>query len=127
MAKVHKTARLDEGLAARVAQAAKEAGESESAAISRLIEAGLDACEGGGGEAAPCDGGDVARALERNNEDLRGMVESLKAQLETKDAQIQALTKLTDQAQTLHAMEGAKALEDGESKKRRGLIARIFG
>lgn len=127
MAKVHKTARLDEDLAAKVAQAAKDAGESESATIARLIEAGLRADEGPAGQSPPGDAGEVARALERNNEDLRGMVESLRAQLETKDEQIQALTRLTDQAQTLHAMDGAKALEDGEGKKRRGLLARLFG
>ena len=108
MAKVHKTLRLDEELANR-AKAAQRAGESDSATLTRLIEAGLDSLEGTQGGSAL-----LVAALEANISDLR-------QQVAIKDDQIKALEGITKAAQTLHgASEVAhvKSLEDGKQPGR---------
>ena len=110
MAKVHKTLRLEEGLADR-AKAAQRPGESEAATLARLIEAGLDSLEGtqgGSGDSA------LVAALEANIADLR-------QQVAIKDGQIEALQGITKAAQALHgASEVAhvKSLEDGKQPGR---------
>ena len=148
MGKVHKSLRIDEAVDARV-QAVKLQGESDAAAYARAVAAGLDVLEGGTAEekadtatenkqeapAAP-DREDapgapqeaataVVAALEGHIADLREEVSSLKAQLETKDAQLAAqadhvteLAKLTAQAQALHGAADvihAKQLEDADT------------
>lgn len=138
MAKVHKSLRIDAELAERVRRAVAD-GESESAAYCRLIAAGLEASEGpcegdsaesgqdhaGGQDAA---GEALTEALRAHIADLSAEVETLRGQLEVKDAQITSLTRITEQSQTLHAVSERKALETAEAKgHRRGLMARLFG
>lgn len=103
MAKVHKSLRIDEGLASRVSALAED-GESEAAAYSRVIEAGVDALSG----EADARASSLAGALSDH-------IDSLKAQLAAKDEQIKALSALADQSQRLQAMAETKALEAGES------------
>ena len=108
MAKVHKTLRLEEGLADR-AKAAQHPGESEAATLARLIEAGLDTLEGTQGSDSA-----LVAALEANISDLR-------QQVAIKDDQIKALEGITKAAQALHgASEVAhvKSLEDGKQPGR---------
>lgn len=113
--KVHKSIRIDEALAGRVS-ALKASGESEAATFARVIEAGVEALEARPVEkeeaqGAPASGDGVAEALRDHLETLKAQLSAATAQLATKDEQIAALTRLTEQAQTLHALESAKALE----------------
>ncbi len=131
MGKVHKSLRIDEALAGRV-DAVKDDRESDSAAYSRIIEAGVSLLEAGGGDAqgaAPTDPNAGGAAVEA----LAATVDVLTAQLAIKDEQIASLTRLTEQAQTLHAMQAAKAIEqpreqddqDVEVEESRGFAARL--
>lgn len=129
--RVHKSLRLDADLAARVTSLRSD-GESEGAAYSRIIEAGVAALEGEEpGRERPLEneataGGRVVAALESHVDTLKKQLDAMAAQLATKDAQIEALTRLTEQAQTLHAMDTAKALTDGEeAQEPAGAWARI--
>ncbi|WP_321974224.1 hypothetical protein [Paratractidigestivibacter sp.] len=138
MGKVHKSIRIDEAVDARV-RAVKLQGESDAAAYERAVVAGLDVLERNDTErptatatetqqeaqAAP-DGGEgpegategataVVAALEGHIADLRKEVSSLRAQLEKKDDQIDALQTITTNAQALHGAADvlhAQALED---------------
>lgn len=138
MARVHKSLRIDATDAERV-RALMADGESEAAAYGRVISAGLDALEAVGGpetaaedrEApdahdATCDA--LTESLRAHVATLAAEVDTLRAQLEVKDGQISALTRITEQSQTLHAVAEHKALETAEAKaERRGLLARLFG
>lgn len=147
--KVHKSIRLDASTVERV-RALMRDGESESAAYVRVMEAGLDALEGRPAGAAEDSAGDTRQAGTHGDDGLRdalaGSLEALReqlgvmsAQLEAKDRQIQALTDLAAQSQTiaehsqaLHAMTEAKAIgtastgehtgEHDQDTRRRGLM-----
>lgn len=140
MARIHKTLRLDEDVAARVG-ALKEEGESEAAAYSRVICAGVEALEtpargeGGGNQAA------LVSSLAEHIDTLREANEALRGQLRIKDAQIEALTGITQAAQALQGL-AHRQLEDkaagdvievagdggqGAEGKRRGFLSRLFG
>lgn len=141
MAKIHKTMRLEEETAERI-RALMEDGETETAAYARVIEAGLETLEPrlkpektGAGDGAP---GASERRGDGEAEALLDHIGTLKEanarlidQLAAKDAQIEALTRITEQAQALTAIEakrGTMALESEDGKRRRrGLFARIFG
>jgi uncharacterized small protein (DUF1192 family) len=103
-AKVPKSLRIDAELDTRV-QALRCEGESDVAAYSRVITAGLDVLEGEEEEAAPNVG--LVDALQANIADLREEASSLQAQLETKDGQIAALQTITANAQALHGATDA--------------------
>lgn len=135
VARVHKSIRM-EAETLRRARALMADGESESAALVRALEAGLDALEAaqatereGHGTEPTTIGGDALRdALEAHVATLAAEVDALRAQLEVKDGQISALTRITEQSQTLHAVAEHKSLESAEGKrKRRGLLARLIG
>lgn len=138
MAKVHKSLRVDEGDAERV-RALMADGESESAAYGRVISAGLEALEASSTTMADDGGAEdrdrrdepseaLTEALRAHVASLAAEVDTLRAQLDVKDGQIAALTRITDQSQTLHAVAERKALETSEGKAgRRGLMARLFG
>lgn len=138
MARVHKSLRIDATDAERV-RALMADGESEAAAYGRVISAGLDALGGAqaaqGTEVAPdyhddADGPSDAltEALRAHVASLAAEVDTLRAQLEVKDGQISALTRITEQSQTLHAVAERKALETTEAKaERRGWLARLLG
>lgn len=138
MARVHKSLRIDATDAERV-RALMADGESEAAAYGRVISAGLDALEAAGGPEADADGGEapdardapsdaLTESLRAHVATLAAEVDTLRAQLEVKDGQISALTRITEQSQTLHAVAEHKALETAEAKaERRGLLARLFG
>lgn len=152
MGKLHKTLRIEEGTAARV-DALKAEGESEAAAYTRVICAGLDALEatGSGGEAAT-DGDQAAlvRSLTEHIDTLKATTEELSGQLRVKDSQIEALTAITQAAQALDGYGRKQLTEPSETEvievpeeagtaneqrntasqeepKRRGLFSRIFG
>lgn len=113
--KVHKSIRIDAGLAGRVS-ALRDGDESDAATYSRVILAGVETLEGrpveeDEAQVAPPSGDGVAEALRDHLETLKAQLSAATAQLATKDEQIAALTRLTEQAQTLHALESAKALE----------------
>lgn len=138
MARVHKSLRIDATDAERV-RALMADGESEAAAYGRVISAGLASL--GGAQAAqdtevapdyhddadgPSDA--LTEALRAHVASLAAEVDTLRAQLEVKDGQISALTRITEQSQTLHAVAEHKALETAEAKSgRRGLWSRLFG
>lgn len=120
--------RLDQATAERV-RALMADGESETAAYGRVISAGLDALESGDAAGRATSGtgdGAAVKAMGRT-------IDALTAQMAVKDEQIRALTRITEesqtitrQAQTLHAAQAAKAITDG-AEGRRGLLARLLG
>ncbi|MBQ9002369.1 MAG: hypothetical protein IJ087_10995 [Eggerthellaceae bacterium] len=134
MAKVHKSFRFDEELAAAIAALAVE-GESEAATYNRVLSAGVTALmqkhAGNDGEA----GADPAinDSMREHIETLKDTVSTLKGQLATKDEQIKAkdeqifanieqiraLSVLTAQAQELHGAAVTKTIDQpkaGESE-----------
>lgn len=144
--KVHKTLRLDSGLAERVA-ALRRDGETDTALYARTIEAGAAALEVGGrslqaeAEAKPEEGGDSAGTVEamretiailkEDREDLRRQLaeqsEAHRKQLDTLAAITTDAQTIAKQSQTLHAMTETKELGTAEdNKRRRGLLARLF-
>lgn len=145
-ARVHKSLRVDAGLDARVRAQALD-GESDAAAYSRVIEAGLSAMEGRRGDEsghAADDGGQAATGVQDGGNaasdgatgPLAATIEALRAQLDAKDGQIAALTDLlgrsqdiASRAQALQAVtaKAVPAAGEGDGKRRRGLMARLFG
>lgn len=138
MARLHKSLRIDATDAERV-RALMEDGESEAAAYGRVISAGLDALEGAQAaqesevapdarEAAEPPSDALTEALRAHVASLAAEADTLRAQLAVKDEQITALTRITEQSQTLHAVAERKALETTEAKaERRGWLARLLG
>lgn len=131
MAKVHESLRIEEAIAERVKAQAKD-GESKAATYGRVLEAGLETLEGVTDHSAQEE--QTERVAEEASagevEALRDYVETLKAQVEVKDRQIETLTRITEQAQTLHAFTERKSLEQPQEqrpKERRSLWQRIFG
>lgn len=115
MGKVHKTIRLEEETFEQV-QALKREGESDNAAMLRIVEAGISSLEAaaqGGEEAIPIEeSGALVQALTAHVASLTAEAETYREQLATKDRQIDALTALTGQAQQLHGMTEAKQLAE---------------
>lgn len=130
--KIHKSLRIDAEDTKRVI-ALKRDGESENAAYGRVISAGLGALEDskeaaeregsnpahGAREIADDASGALVEALQGHLSALTAEVETLKSQLEVKDSQIAALTRIADQSQTLHAVAEHKAIESSNSERRR--------
>lgn len=136
MAKVQKCLRLDETLTDRL-QELKAEGENDTALYTRILEAGataLEAVKDEPGETAAGADNEPSEAAQaptgadtRLVETLTATVDALREQLAVKDEQIAALTRLTDQAQQLHAAAEVKALDTAEgNRKSRGLFARLF-
>lgn len=145
MAKVQKSLRVNEDIAAAVTKLAKE-GETEAATYNRVLAAGVDALSQADGGEQPQDGANLTPEL---FESMRAHIETLKAsneklgeQLEVKDGQIRALSVLTAQAQELHGASVTKAIdqparetetadgdrgESGDGERRRSWWARVFG
>ena len=125
MAKVHESLRIDEGIAGRVL-ALSEEGESKAATYGRVLAAGLDALEGArGGEPRTEHGEGQGAASEL--ETLRDYAATLKEQLKVKDEQIATLTRITEQAQTLHAYTTEARAIEAPREERSGFWARLFG
>lgn len=146
MAKVHRSYRIEEGLIERVREHAAAAGMTEGAAVAALLKRALDPLQA---EAQEQDGTTnttasthteqeseaLVAALEAHNETLRRQLEAAAKQMDIKDEQIRTLSRLTDQAQQLHAITETKgalesapaAAETEEREPKRGLFARIFG
>lgn len=103
--KRHKSLRIDEALDERI-RALRSDGESDAAAYARVLAAGVAALEDG---AAPA-------AAASSESALLDYIETLKAQVAIKDEQIGALTRLTEQAQALQAVQAAKQLGDGSER-----------
>ena len=138
--KVHKTLRLDAGIAGKV-KALQLDGETETALYSRVIAAGVEALRKpqeaptaaqeaqavpGAGDA----GAAVIEALNSHIQTLKAVNEAQAEQLKVKDLQIESLTAITQASQTLHAMNsGTKALEGPkeQTEKKPSLWERIFG
>lgn len=123
MATVHKTYRIDEALAARMAAYAEAEGLKAGEAANAIIAAGLEALERtaeeaaqGGAEAVSDVGG--ATTPEDMPEGVEALISSLQRQLETKDEQIATLMRLQDQGQQLQAAQAQqiKALLPGEAE-----------
>lgn len=124
MGKVHKTIRLEEETFEQV-QALKREGESDNAAMLRIVEAGISSLEAaaqGGEEAAPVEGSNAAlvQALTAHVASLTAEAETYREQLATKDRQIDALTALTDHAQQLHGMTEVKQLAEATTAPETG-------
>lgn len=154
MAKVHKSFRFDEELAAAIATLAAD-GESEASTYSRVLAAGVAALMGeraSRGEQdkeADRESAALIAALESHIETLKADKAEMAAQvaikdeqMAVKDEQIRALSVLTAQAQELHGASVTKAIDqparetettDGNqgeaqsAEQRRGFWARIFG
>ena len=147
MGKVHKTLRIEAELAERI-DALKEAGESEAAAFTRILEAGAQTLEGGSPEATEtAQGGELVASLQEHIDTLKAANEELSAQLSIKDRHIETLTDITKAAQALEGL-AHKQLAGGsedigaepiaatpadspetpkEEQGRRGFFARLFG
>lgn len=144
MGKVHKTLRIEAELAERI-DALKEAGESEAAAFSRILEAGAQTLEGGSDTPEAAQGGELVTSLQEHIDTLKAANEELSAQLSIKDRHIETLTDITKAAQALEGL-AHKQLTGGEDieaepittapagadkpkeeQGRRGLFARLFG
>lgn len=132
MSKVHKTVRLEEETFKRLEQL-KQDGESDSAVIIRALEAGLSSLEVEPEQRADDmpeeSSGDYSRlidALEAHVASLTAEVDTYRRQLEVKDAQITSLTEVTKGAQLLHGLSEQKALEDTQTKEKRGFFSRLF-
>lgn len=127
MAKVHESLRIEEGLAERVKAQAKD-GESKAATYSRVLSVGLETLEGGFCDTEKDQAEQVAEEASATElETLRDYVETLKAQVEVKDKQIETLTRITEQAQTLHAFTETKTLQPPKEERRGGFWKRFFG
>lgn len=146
--KVHKSLRIDRGLADRMA-ALRRDGESDTALYTRALEAGAEALEGGGRpleaeaeEPATEPGGDTealeilretVAMLKEDKEDLR---RQLAEQADAYRKQIDTLSVITTEAQTIakqsQTLQAAqtvapKKLETAEeNERRRGFWARLF-
>lgn len=126
MAKVHESLRIEESLAERVKAQAVD-GESKAATYSRVLSVGLDALEAEEQEPEEQAEQRAEEATAGEVEALRDYVETLKAQVEVKDRQIETLTRITEQAQTLHAFTETKTLQPPKEERRGGFWKRIFG
>ena len=128
MAKVHESIRIEEAIAERVKAQAKD-GESKAATYSRVLSAGDSEAKDQEPEEQATRAAEEASAGEI--EALRDYVETLKAQVEVKDRQIETLTRITEQAQTLHAFTERKNLEPPSEQRpkerRRSWWSRHFG
>lgn len=141
--KVQKSLRFDRDLAERVA-ALKEPGESDAGVYGRVVDAGVNVLESGGGGAVardplpigekgkavpPADApGNTVAALEKAIDALAAQLEAKDNQLAAKDEQIVTLSRLTDQAQRLQAADAQQrqqVLATADTK--RGILARLFG
>lgn len=91
MGNLHRSYRLDEGLLADVEAYAKAHGLKASEAVSRLLEAALEADEAGGEE----QGGETPSSA------TEAAIKALTAQLEAKDEQIRAALTVAGQAQAI--------------------------
>lgn len=126
MAKVHESLRIEESLAERVKAQAVD-GESKAATYSRVLSVGLDALEAEEQEPEAQAEQRAEEATAGEVEALRDYVETLKAQVEVKDKQIETLTRITEQAQTLHAFTETKTLQPPKEERRGGFWKRFFG
>ena len=101
MTNLHRSYRLDEGLLADVDQYAKAHGLKASEAVSRLLEAALEADEADGEE----QGGETPSGA------TEAAIKALTAQLEAKDEQIRAALAVAGQAQAIShlALEAPQA------------------
>jgi hypothetical protein len=132
MATKHINIRVEEELADSI-DALRTEDESRATIYNKLLKAGLEAIT-----AAPKDEEDSATdeappANTSELETLRDYVGLLKDQLAIKDEQIQSLTKLTQNAQQLHAASEAQSLlapaptDTTDKQEHRSIWARIFG
>lgn len=132
MTKVHKSLRIDAGDAERVV-ALREDGESLNATYGRVLSSGLNVLEASKksaeqGDRNPThdaremtgnDSGALVESLQGHLSTLTAEIEMLRSQLEVKDSQIAALTRITDQSQALHAVAEHKALESRNPERGR--------
>ncbi len=129
--RVHKSLRIGADLAERVT-ALKRDGESDSAAYSRVLEAGASALEACGvGDAASrvqgdTDTSELIAELRAHLETAKEANAALLEQIGTKDEQIRALSVIAAQAQE-SATKALEAGADDKEPKRRGLWSRFFG
>jgi len=114
MAKVQKSLRVNEDIAAAVTELAKE-GETEAATYNRVLAAGVDALNQTDEGKQPQDGVNLTpelfESMKAHIETLKANNEKLGEQLEVKDEQIRALSVLTAQAQELHGASVTKAID----------------
>ena len=118
MARVHKSFRIEETLAAAVSGLANE-GETEAATYNRVLSAGVAALTASRDEdedEQPKDGGatltpELFESMQAHIDTLKATNEKLGEQLEVKDEQIRALSVLTAQAQELHGASVTKAID----------------
>lgn len=114
MAKVQKSLRVNEDIAAAVTELAKD-GETEAATYNRVLAAGVDALNQTDEDEQPQDGVNLTpelfESMKEHIETLKANNEKLGEQLEVKDEQIRALSVLTAQAQELHGASVTKAID----------------
>lgn len=125
MAKVHKSFRIEEAIAAAVSDLANE-GETEAATYNRVLSAGVAALtasqsdneqpQGGGVNLTP----ELFESMQAHIDTLKAANEKLGEQLEVKDGQIRALSVLTAQAQELHGAAVTKAIEPPQDESETG-------
>ena len=125
MAKVHKSFRIEETIAAAVSGLANE-GETEAATYNRVLAAGVAALtatqgdneqpQGSGATLTP----ELFESMQAHIDTLKAANEKLGEQLEVKDEQIRALSVLTAQAQELHGAAVSKAIEPPQDESETG-------
>lgn len=126
MATIKKSLRIDQETADKVSSLKAE-GESESAAYSRVISAGVAALEGnqqGGGNDEANDQSGAPNQAEHIS-DLRAIINDLRGQVEAKDKQIDRLQELIAQAHRLHMTEQERVVALALPSPKKGLGQRI--
>ena len=144
MAKVSRSYRLEAELLERI-EAQRAEGETNVDALTRALEAGLDALEAANqaepgtpaeGEAGKEEASSppalqaVVDAQAAHIATLEKQVDTLTEQLATKDKQLDKWADVAKGAQQLHGASDvihAHQLDSGDNKERRGIWARLFG
>lgn len=103
MATIKKSLRIEEAIAERVT-ALKAEGESEAAAYSRVISAGLDAMEGQQEQEQEQPQAADATAQADRIADLKDQIDTLKGIIAKKDEQLEQANRLLDQGQKVQAL-----------------------
>lgn len=129
MATRHINIRVEEDIADSI-DALRAEDESRATIYNRILKAGLEAITATPKDEEDSATDEAAPANTSELETLRDYNALLKDQLAIKDEQIQSLTKLTQNAQQLHAASEAQSLlapATTEKKEERGFWARLFG
>lgn len=128
-ARVHKSMRIDAGLAAAVASL-KLDGETEADAYRRALAAGVDALTAARSMESEWSSENAQKSLTSDicSRMLKEENARLIAQLAVKDEQLATMARIAEQAQKLHALTGAAEAAGtlAPRSERRGVLSRLM-